>query len=210
MKYFKLNKKTINKQYTFIRRNNMASFNDYLKEVDYFKQQLKADRDTLAIRREQLSFFKGFYGDKYENMLDTFDIAFNELGNVIDMMEGWIPVIEKDIPEDEKFLSETELKAKAFDKFLEALLCPEDDFIDKMDKIKTETIYSADCEPDPELDQEPEDLPECEDDLKVEPETINQEVRQSVIEKFEGTHLDDNKNGVAKFKAFYELLHKGK
>lgn len=190
----------------------MASFNDYLKEVDYFKQQLKADRDTLAIRREQLSFFKGFYGDKYENMLDTFDIAFNELGNVIDMMEGWIPVIEKDIPEDEKFLSEMELKAKAFDEILQAWREEEypEYFEDRASKIIDKVINSVEIEPDPELDQEPEELPECEDDLKVEPETINQEVRQSVIEKLEGTHLDDNKNGVAKFKAFYELLHKGK
>ena len=187
----------------------MASFNDYLKEVDNFKAQLKADRDTLAIRREQLQLFKGFYGDKYEMMIDTLDVSFNELNNLIDMMEGWIPVIEKDIPEDEKFLSEMELKAKAFDKVLDAWRGPEEDFIDKMDKIMTETIYSADCEPDPELDQEPEDLPEPED-LEVKPETINDEVRQSVIAKLEGTHLDDNKNGVAKFKAFYESLHNRK
>ena len=187
----------------------MASFNDYLKEIDNLKQQLTIDRDNLSIRREQLYAFKGFYGDKFEHMIDTLDISFNELGNVIDMMNGWIPVLEKDVPEDEKFLSEMELKAKAFDKVLDAWRGPEEDFIDKMDKIMTETIYSADCEPDPELDQEPEELP-TEEDLKVEPETINEEVRQSVIAKLEGTHLDDNKNGVAKFKAFYESLHNRK
>ena len=44
-------------------------------------------------------------------------------------------------------------------------------------------------EPDPELDQEPEEIPG--------------EPKQATI-------FDDSKNGVAKFKAFYELLHKGK
>ena len=193
----------------------MASFNDYLKEVDYFKQQLKADRDTLAIRREQLSFFKGFYGDKYENMLDTFDIAFNELGNVIDMMEGWIPVIEKDIPEDEKFLSEMELKAKAFDDILHSWRKNQypEEFSAEVTDIIDELLGKVSCEPDPELDQEPEDLP-TEEDLKPNPETINsimqKEAKAENSQWITGTHLDDNKNGVAKFKAFYELLHKGK
>ena len=46
-------------------------------------------------------------------------------------------------------------------------------------------------EPDPELDKEPE------------------EIKTEEVPKQE-TIFDDNKNGVAKFKAFYELLHKGK
>ena len=44
-------------------------------------------------------------------------------------------------------------------------------------------------EPDPELDKEPEE--------------IHEEPKQETI-------FDDNKNGVSKFKSFYELLHKGK
>ena len=145
-------------------KTNMASFNDYLKEIDNLKQQVKTDKDNLKLRIEQLYNFKGFYGDNFKYLTGSLHSALHSLEDCVDMMEGWIPVIEKDIPEDEKFLSEMELKAKAFDKVLEAWRGPEDDFIDKMDKIMTETIYSADCEPDPELDKEPEVLPECEDD----------------------------------------------
>lgn len=192
MSYFRLNKKQLNKTYTFIRSNTMASFNDYLKEIDNLKEQLKNDRDTLKLRIEQLSMFKGFYGDNFKYLSRSLYTALDYFQNCIDMMEGWNPINEKDIPDDEKFLSEMELKAKAFDDILHAWRKNQwpEEFSQEVTNIIDELLGKVEIEPDPELDKEPEEYPQPED--------------------LENTHLDDNKNGVAKFKAFYELLHKGK
>lgn len=193
----------------------MASFNDYLKEIDNLKEQLKNDRDTLKLRIEQLSMFKGFYGNNFKYLSRSLYTALDYFQNCIDMIEGWIPINEKDIPEDEKFLSEMELKAKAFDNILHSWRKNQypEEFSAEVTDIIDELLGKVSCEPDPELDQEPEDLP-TEEDLKPDPETINsimkEEAKKENSQWVAGTHLDDNKNGVAKFKAFYELLHKGK
>ena len=80
--------------------------------------------------------------------------------------------ILKDLELAEKYLDEAVSMLAGFETIPEDTI-PEDE--------KFET--------DPELDQEPEEIPE--------------EPKQATI-------FDDSKNGVSKFKAFYELLHKGK
>lgn len=166
---------------------NMASFNDYLKEIDNLKQQLKTDRDNLKLRIEQLYNFKGFYGDNFKYLTGSLHSALNSLEECVDMMEGWIPVLEKDVPEDMIFKSEIERKAEAFEEILELSHKEQwpEEFGEDVYNIIDKYRETGSIKTDPELDKEPEDIPE--------------EPKQETI-------FDDSKNGVEGFNEFLKKL----
>ena len=166
---------------------NMASFNDYLKEIDNLKQQLKTDRDNLKLRIEQLYNFKGFYGDNFKYLTGSLHSALNSLEECVDMMEGWIPVLEKGVPEDMIFKSEIERKAEAFEEILELSHKEQwpEEFGEDVYNIIDKYRETGSIKTDPELDKEPEDIPE--------------EPKQETI-------FDDSKNGVEGFNEFLKKL----
>lgn len=162
----------------------MASFNDYLKEIDNLKQQLKTDRDNLKLRIEQLYNFKGFYGDNFKYLTGSLHSALNSLEECVDMMEGWIPVLEKDVPEDMIFKTEIERKAEAFEEILELSHKEQwpEEFGEDVYNIIDKYRETGSIKTDPELDKEPEEIPEQE------------------------TIFDDSKNGVEGFNEFLKKL----
>lgn len=53
MSYFRLNKKSINKQYTFIRRNNMPidKIKDLEQMYEYLLEQMKCRKDKSLLKQ---------------------------------------------------------------------------------------------------------------------------------------------------------------
>lgn len=115
MSYFRLNKKQINKQYTFIRRqNNMANFNDYEKHFQKIREgiqeQISLDWHNVKLHTEQLRLSNKYFKQyEYLCILKDLELAEKYLDEAQSMIDGFETCPEEDVPEEMIFTKDEEL-----------------------------------------------------------------------------------------------------
>lgn len=97
------------------RRKAMASFSDYIKEFEQSKDKAREDldeqiwilKDNIDLRIEELKCAKEYFKlYDYLYIMICLRSARNKLSEAQDIISGWTPVNEEDIPEDEIFKGE--------------------------------------------------------------------------------------------------------
>ena len=90
----------------------MASFSDYMKELEEAKEKALEDldaqlwtlKDNIDLRIEELKCAKDYFKVyDYLYIMTCLRSAKNRLSEAQDIISGWTPVNEEDIPEDEIF-----------------------------------------------------------------------------------------------------------
>lgn len=114
MSYFRLSKKSINKQYTFIRRNNMPNFNDYEKQYlkirEGIQEQISLDWHNVKLHTEQLRLSSRYFKQyEYLCILKDLELAEKYLDEAQSMIDGFETCPEEDVPEDMIFTKDEEL-----------------------------------------------------------------------------------------------------
>ena len=86
----------------------MASFSDYMKEIDKCKDDLINHiyglRDNLNLRIEELKCMKDMLSDyDYLYVMVKLKVASEHLIDALDLLNGWNPEDEENIPADMVF-----------------------------------------------------------------------------------------------------------